>query len=191
MKGAARVARLHQRITVRRASFLHGLSKKLATGFTHVAIEDLDLTAITAMTASAKGTRGRPGRHMKAKGHFNRHLLDAGLGSLRKKLEYKTAWYGSQLVVLDKGEPIASTCANCKERNPSSDPSRSKFHCLSCGVVEHRHENSTANIVHAAHRQLMTVASGRGETQNARRATGGPGTRRGPGQEALKREDTG
>ncbi|MEE1782126.1 RNA-guided endonuclease TnpB family protein [Streptomyces sp. SP17BM10] len=187
-KAAAQVARLHQQITVRRASFLHGLSKKLATGFTHVAIEDLDLTALTT---SAKGPRAKSGRNVKAKARFNRHLLDAGLGGLRKKLEYKTAWYGSQLVVLDDGEPVAGTCAKCKERNPSSDPSRSRFHCPSCGAVVHRHENSTANIVDAARRQLTTVASDRGETRNARRAPVSPGARKGPRQGALKREDTG
>ncbi|GAA2774603.1 RNA-guided endonuclease TnpB family protein [Kitasatospora cinereorecta] len=166
-KAAARVSRVHHQITVRRASFLHGLAKKLATRFTHVAIEDLDLTTLTA---SAKGTRDKPGTRVKVKARYNRHLLDAGLGSLRKKLGYKTAWYGSQLVVLDHGEPVAGTCAKCKERNPSSDPSSSKFHCPSCGAVVHRHENSTANIVDAARRQLTTVASDRGETQNARRA---------------------
>ncbi|MFG2351592.1 RNA-guided endonuclease TnpB family protein [Streptomyces phaeochromogenes] len=187
-KAAARVSRVHQQITVRRASFLHGLSKKLATAFTHVAIEDQD---ITALTTSVKGTRDKPGRNVKAKANFNRHLLDVGLGSLRKKLAYKTAWYGSQLVVLDQGEPVTTTCAKCKERNPSSDPSCSNFHCLSCGAVAHRHENSTANIVDAAHRQLNTVASDRGETQNARRAPRGPGARKAPGQGALKREDTG
>ncbi|MFC5034803.1 MULTISPECIES: transposase [Streptomyces] len=163
-KAAARVSRVHQQITVRRASFLHGLSKKLATGFTHVAIEDLNLTALTA---SAKGTRDKPGRNVKVKARLNRHLLDAGLGSLRKKLEYKTAWYGSQLVVLDQGEPVASTCAKCKERNPSSDPSRSKFHSHSCGAVVHRHENSTASIVDAARRKLTTVASDRGDPKRS------------------------
>lgn len=141
-KATARVSRVHQQITVRRASYLHGLSKKLATGFTHVAIEDLDLTT-------------------------NRHLLDAGLGNLRKKLAYKTAWYGSQLVVLDQGEPVTSTCVKCKKRNPSSDPSCSTFHCPSCGAVVHRHQNSAANIVDAAHRQLETVASDRGDPKRS------------------------
>ncbi|MFF9981241.1 RNA-guided endonuclease TnpB family protein [Streptomyces erythrochromogenes] len=188
VKAATRVARVHHQITVRRASFLHGLAKKLATRFTHVAIEDLNLAALTA---SAKGTRDKPGKNVKVKARFNRHLLDASLGSLRSKLEYKTAWYGSQLIVLDTAEPVASTCAKCTERNPSSAPSHSTFHCPSCGVVVHRHENSAANIVHAARRQLPAVASDRGETQNARRAAVSPGACKGSGREALTREDTG
>ncbi len=187
-KATARVSRAHQQVRVRRASFLHGLSKKLATGFTHVAIEDPD---ITALTTSTEGTRDKPRKNATAKARLNQHLLDAGLGSLRKKLAYKTAWYGSQLVVLDHGEPVTASCATCKERNPSSDPSCSKVHCPSCGAVVHRHVNSTASIVDAAHRKLKTVASDRGETQNARRAPGSPGARKAPGQGASKREDTG
>lgn len=187
-KANARVSRIHQQITVRRAWFQHSLSKKLATSFTHVAIENLD---ITALTTSAKSAQDKPGKNVTATPHVNRQLLDAGLGNLRKKLAYKTAWYGSQLLVINHGEPVTTTCAKCKKRNPSSDPSCSKFHCPSCGAVTHRHDNTTANLVDAAHRQLTTVASDRGETQNARRAPASPGARKAPGQEALKREDTG
>ncbi|MFF1837968.1 RNA-guided endonuclease InsQ/TnpB family protein [Streptomyces sp. NPDC058231] len=187
-KSTARLARVHHQIAVRRASFLHGVSKKLATGFTHVAIEDLDLISLTA---SAKGTPGKPGKNVKAKVLFNRHLLDAGLGELRRQLAYKTVWYGSQLVVLDKAEPTAYTCGKCGERNPSSAPSSRGFYCSSCGGVLHRHENSTANVVHAARGQLTPVASDRGETLNARGASVSPGSRKGSGQGALKREDTG
>ncbi|XMN11791.1 transposase (plasmid) [Streptomyces griseobrunneus] len=190
-KAAARVSRIHQQIMVRRASFLHGLSKELATSFTYVAIEDLDINALTHPTASTGGTRNKHGKNVKAQARSNQRLLDAGLGSLRKQLAYKTAWYGSQLVVLDQDEPVTGTCAKCKERNPSSDPSCSTFHCPSCSALVHRHENTTANIIDAAHRQIKTVASDTGETQNARRAPGSPRARKGPGQRALKREDTG
>lgn len=50
---ARRVGRIHAQVVERRASFLHGVSKQLATGAAHIAIEDLDLTALTA---SARGT---------------------------------------------------------------------------------------------------------------------------------------
>ncbi|MFG2586626.1 RNA-guided endonuclease InsQ/TnpB family protein [Streptomyces sp. NPDC048438] len=187
-KSTARLARLHHQIAVRRASFLHGVSKKLATGFTHVAIEDLDLTALTAW---AGGTPGKPGKNVEATARCNRHLLDAGLGELRRQLTYKTVWYGSQLVVLDNAGTTTYTCGKCGVRNPSSAPSNRGFYCPSCGGVLHRHENTTADVVPSARGQLTPVASDRGETLNARGVSVSPGSRKGSGQGALTREDTG
>lgn len=178
-KKTAQLARLHHQITARRTSFLHGVSKKLATGFTHVAIDDLD---VVALIASAGGAPGKPGKNVEARARFNRHLLNAGLGELRRQLAYKTVWYGSQLAVLDRAEPTTCTCGKCGERNPNSAPSNRGCYCPSCGGVLHRHENSTAKVVHASRRQLTPVASDRGETLNARRACVSPGACKGSGQ---------
>ncbi|MEU4507294.1 RNA-guided endonuclease TnpB family protein [Streptomyces sp. NPDC024089] len=186
-KAADQVARAHHEVAVRRQRYLHGVTKQLATGFCQVAIEDLNLVQLTQ---SARGTKEQPGTDVKVKAMFNRHLLDAGLGELRRQLTYKTGWYGSQLLVLDKGEPVASTCAKCGERDPSSSPSRTKFHCPSCGHTAPRHENAAVNIARAARRQMAVVASERGETQNARRAQV-PRSRKDPKARALTREDTG
>jgi transposase len=42
-----------------------------------------------------------------------RSLLDAGLAELRRQLAYKTAWYGSRLVVADRFHPSSKTCSAC------------------------------------------------------------------------------
>lgn len=186
-KAADRIARIHHRVALRRATTLHGLTKRLATGFSQVAIEDLSLAD---MTASARGTIAEPGANVKVKARFNRHLLDAGLGELRRQLVYKTGWYGSTLIVLDKAEPVASTCTKCGERDPSSKPADTRFTCRLCGHVAARHENSVANILNAGRRQIAMVASGTGETLNARGASVRPSVRKDARQGVLKREGT-
>ncbi|MGX8910270.1 RNA-guided endonuclease TnpB family protein [Streptomyces netropsis] len=166
-RAARQVGRIHHLIGERRASYLHGVSKRLATGAQYLAIEDLDLLGLTA---SARGTIEEPGTGVKIKSQFNRHLLDAGLGELRRQLEYKTMWYGSTLIVLDKGEPTASKCSKCGKRNPSSTPSDKRFTCPHCGHDVSRRDNSARSIHQAARRQLTTsVAPGTGDTQNALR----------------------
>ncbi|MEU2517112.1 RNA-guided endonuclease InsQ/TnpB family protein, partial [Streptomyces syringium] len=166
-KAARQVGRIHHLIAERRASYLHGVSKRLAAGAQYIAIEDLDLVGLTA---SAKGTLETPGTNVKVKARFNRHLLDSGLGELRRQLAYKTLWYGSSLVVLERGEPTASKCSKCGKRNPSSKPSDQRFTCLHCGHDVSRRENSVRSIYQAARRQLTTsVAPGTEETQNALR----------------------
>jgi putative transposase len=42
-----------------------------------------------------------------------RSLADAGLAELRRQLAYKTAWYGSRLVVADRFYPSSKTCSAC------------------------------------------------------------------------------
>ncbi|MFD9445579.1 transposase [Streptomyces sp. NPDC060006] len=58
-KAAARISRVHQQITVRRASFLHGLSKKPATGFTHVAI-GCEGSSHTGLPGTARNSSSGP-----------------------------------------------------------------------------------------------------------------------------------
>ncbi|MFJ2883423.1 RNA-guided endonuclease InsQ/TnpB family protein [Streptomyces sp. NPDC087272] len=185
-KAADHLARAHHEVVMRRTTYLHKVTKRLTTRFAQIAIEDLDLTG---MTASARGTEEQPGTNVKVQAQFNRHLLDAGLGELRRQLTYKSPWYGAQLIVLDRAEPVASTCAKCGERDPSSTPSRARFTCPSCGNAVPRHENAVANIIRTARRQTA-VASDRGETQNARRVPI-PGARKSARAETLTREDTG
>jgi putative transposase len=91
---ASHVGRIHAQVAERRAAFLHGVSKRLAAGAAQLAIEDLGLIALTA---SARGTVDEPGQDVSVKARFNRYLLDAGMGELRRQLSYKTRWYGSSL----------------------------------------------------------------------------------------------
>ncbi|WNI19973.1 RNA-guided endonuclease TnpB family protein [Actinacidiphila sp. ITFR-21] len=187
-KAAERVGRIHHRVAQQRATHLHLASKRLATGAHIVAVENLDLVALTA---SARGTLEEPGRDVAVKSTFNRHLLDAGLGELRRQLAYKTCWYGSVLVLLDKGEPTATKCSKCGERNPSSKPSDQRFTCPSCGLDVSRRINAVRSIHQAARRAVPTsVAPGRGDTQNARRDGNHPRAGNGTGPPSLKRPPT-
>lgn len=185
-KAKRRVARLHGQVTERRATFLHTLTKRLATGHAAVAIEDLN---VAGMTRSARGTVDAPGRKVRQKAGLNRAILDASPGELRRQLTYKTSWYGSQLAVCDRWFPSSKTCSACGEQNPRLTLADRVFTC-SCGLVLNRDVNAARNI--AAHAVIApsvgAVASGRGETLNARGALVSPATPRGGWRGALKRE---
>ncbi|MEU4213228.1 RNA-guided endonuclease TnpB family protein [Streptomyces sp. NPDC026206] len=114
-KARSRVARLHHELAERRATALHALTKRLTTGFTTVAIEDLN---VAGMTRSARGTLAAPGRCVRQKSGLNRAILDAAPGELRRQLTYKTTWYGSTLAVLDRWWPSNKTCSACRWQNP-------------------------------------------------------------------------
>lgn len=184
-KAVRHLAKLHHQVATRRASHLHGVTKRLATGAAAVALEDLDLLALTQ---TGRGTVGEPGTNVKVKATFNRHLLDAGLGEVRRQLTYKTPWYGSTLVILDKGEATSTKCSKCGERNPSSHPSDKRFACAHCGLDVSRRDNAVRSIYKAARRKLTSVAPGRGSTQKAPGGPVSPAAGDGGGQGSMKGE---
>jgi transposase len=191
-KAKRRVARLHHELAVRREAALHQLTKRLATGFAEVAVEDLN---VAGMTRSAKGTLAAPGRKVRQKAGLNKAILDASPGELRRQLTYKTRWYGSQLAVLDRWWPSSKTCSDCGWQNPSLTLSDRVFHCgnTTCGLAMDRDQNAARNIErHAVLVDEPPVACDMRETvTNARRVPVRPTTPRGGRRGSLKREDSG
>ncbi|MGA4987850.1 RNA-guided endonuclease InsQ/TnpB family protein [Nonomuraea bangladeshensis] len=188
-KAKKRLSRLHEQLAVRRAGFLHQVTKRLATGFGIVAVEDLH---VAGMTRSARGTVESPGRNVRQKAGLNRAILDTSPAELRRQLTYKTSWYGSTLAVLDRWFPSSKTCSACGRQNPRLTLADRVFTCV-CGLTLSRDLNAARNI--AAHAVAVpapvaeTVAPDRGETSNARGASVSPPASRGGRHEAMNRED--
>ncbi|WP_370462383.1 zinc ribbon domain-containing protein [Nocardiopsis sp. FR6] len=61
---------------------------------------------------------------MRSKTGLNRFILDAAPAELRRQLEYKTSWYGSQLSLCDRWFPSSQTCSGCGWRNPGLSKAR-------------------------------------------------------------------
>ena len=190
-KARRRVARLHHEVTARRAGVLHQLTKRLATGYAVVAVEDLH---VAGMTRSAKGTLEAPGRKVRQKAGLNRAILDAAPGEIRRQLAYKTSWYGSKLAVLDRWFPSSKTCSDCGWQNPRLTLADRVFVCgnATCGLRMDRDVNAARNIERHAVIVDSHVACDARETQNARGAPVRPAAPRGrSSSRAVKREDTG
>lgn len=164
-RAAARVARLHHQVSEARKGNVHQLTKRLATQFGEVALQDLD---VVAMTASARGTVDNPGRHVKQKARLNRAVLDASFGEIRRQLTYKTGWYGSTIAIADRFEPVDQTCSACGATRTKLPLSQREFRCV-CGLSLDRGINAARNIAKTA-----IVASDSGETQNARGGSTSP-----------------
>jgi putative transposase len=142
-RAVVKVARLHHQIAERRATGLHTLTKRVATGWADVAIRDLD---VLALTASAPGRGGAA----RAKAERNRAVLDVAPGEVRRQLEYKTTWYGSRLTVVGRGLPSGKACSACRAVKAKLPSTERVFHCDSCGFSTDRGVNEACNIVAAA-----------------------------------------
>ena len=155
-----RRARLYGRITKTRALHLHRLSTALAGSFDAVVIEDLSVYALA-----------RSGRRL------SRRVADAGLGELRRQLDYKCAERGTRLEVVDRFYPSSKTCSACGATRATLPLFERVYRCgdsetEGCGLALDRDVNAARNLEREGLRLLAltadrSVAGLRPETQNA------------------------
>ncbi len=96
----ARVGRIHGQVAAIRANAIHQATTDLATRHEVVAVEKL----------SAKNLGRRGGRRKRG---LNRALGDAALGRIRTQLDYKTSWYGTELVTAPRFFASTQLCSRC------------------------------------------------------------------------------
>jgi transposase len=115
------------------------LSTGLARRFDVIRVEALD---IMAMTRSAKGTAGAPGRNIAAKAGLNRGILRSGWGLLVARLEDKAPGRVEKV-------PSAYTsqrCSACGHVDRDSRESQARFRCTACGYAANADVNAARNI---------------------------------------------
>ena len=111
----------------------------LAKTYGTIGIEDLNVSGMTKNRSLA------------------RSISDMGFGEFRRQLEYKTVWYGSQLVVHNRFFPSSKTCSNCGAVKESLLLSERVFEC-GCGLVIDRDLNAAINLDPAVRRVLGVEA---------------------------------
>ncbi|MGW1622818.1 RNA-guided endonuclease InsQ/TnpB family protein [Streptomyces sp. NPDC002172] len=130
-KARHRVAKVHARIADRRRDFLHKLSTRLVRENQTVVIEDLTV------------------RNLLKNGRLARAISDASWTELRSMLEYKCAWYGRELVVIDRWFPSSKLCGACGTVREQLPLNVREWTCDHCGTVHDRDTNAAHNILAA------------------------------------------
>ena len=98
------------------------------------------------MTRPDKGTVEQPGKNVKQKSGLNRSILAQGWYRTRQKLEYKSDWYGRQLVPVTTHHP-SQRCSESGHADTGNQVSQAVvFKCLSCGHETNADTNSSENI---------------------------------------------
>ena len=130
-KQKLKVAKVYEKITNKRADFLHKLSFNIIKNHDVIAIEDLNVKGMVKNRKLAKA------------------ISDSSWSAFTTMLAYKAEWYGKELVKIDRWFPSSKTCSNCdhlltKAQLPLSVRT---WNCPSCLQTNDRDINASINIL--------------------------------------------
>ena len=125
-KQRMKAAKLHEQVANQRKDFLHKTSRRLATRYDCVVIEDLNMKGMSQVL------------------RFGKSVADNGWGMFTTFLHYKLGEQGKRLVKINKWFPSTKTCSNCGHIKEMPLSERT-FSCA-CGFVSDRDWNAAINI---------------------------------------------
>ena len=128
-----RVARLHSKIANKRNDFLHKLSLTLVKTYDTICVEALNLKGLV-------------------KTKLSKSFTDVSFGMFFNMLEYKSSWYGSRLIKVDRWYPSSKTCHVCLQKTQLSLSDR--VWTCACGTTHDRDVNAALNILTEGLRSL-------------------------------------
>jgi putative transposase len=150
----AALGKAHARVRHLREDSLHQLTTRIAGTYGTVVVEDLNVAG------------------MLKNGNLARHLADAGFGTIRRQLGYKTVWAGGELIVADRWYPSSKTCSACTTVKTKLSLRDRVFECDACGLVIDRDENAARNLAALAANCTTGTAVGGDPEAEASKARG-------------------
>ncbi|MBU3868700.1 transposase, partial [Streptomyces sp. 4503] len=162
-KARRKVARVYARIADRRRDHLHKLTTRLVRENQTLVIEDLTV------------------RNMLSNGKLSRAISDAAWSQFRSMLEYKAAWYGREVIAVDRWFPSSKLCSACGTLRGKMPLGVRTWTCA-CGTTHDRDVNAAQNLLAAG---LAVSACGAGVRPQRESSRTGQSVMK---QEALRRE---
>lgn len=130
-KAKLKVARLHAKIADSRKDFLHKLSTRLVNENQVIAVETLAVS------------------NMQKNHSLSKSIADAGWSEFVRQLEYKSLWYGRELVGIDRWYPSSKRCSVCGHTVTKLSLSVREWTCPECGAIHDRDINAARNVLAA------------------------------------------
>lgn len=127
-KMRVKVAKCYRTISNQRNDFLHKLSTHLIRNYDTICLEDLNV-------------KGMEQNH-----HLARAIQSAAWSEFVRQLEYKSEWYGKNVLFIGRFDPSSKLCHKCGYINRGLKLSDREWICPICGEHHDRDINAAINI---------------------------------------------
>lgn len=128
-KSRIKVAKQYERISNIRRNFHHQVSRKLINENQVIVLEDLKI------------------KNMLKNRKLSRAISEQAWYQFRSFLEYKSKWYGRELIVINQWYPSSKTCSSCGSIQTKMPLSVREWTCPDCGSSHDRDINAAKNIL--------------------------------------------
>lgn len=125
-----KVARCHRHIANQRNDMLHKLSTYLVQHYDTICLEDLNVEG------------------MMKNSHLARAIQDASWSTFKTMLQYKSEWFGKNILFIGRFDPSSKLCSKCGYINKELKLSDREWTCPICGERHDRDINAAMNIRH-------------------------------------------
>jgi putative transposase len=123
-----KIAKLQKKITNKKNNHIHNVVNTLINENQVIGMEDLNVAGMM-------------------KNHKLAYALqDVSLGKFREVLTYKCAWYGRNLIFVDRFFPSSKLCSACGEKNNDLKLKDRTWICAYCHTSHDRDVNAATNI---------------------------------------------
>ena len=129
-KARIKVAKLHEKIANQRMDFLHKKSTEIIRKNQAIIIEDLKVKNLMKNHNLAKS------------------IAEVSWSRFREMLDYKSRWYGRELIIAPPDYPSSQLCSDCGNRSSQTKDLACRIYvCPECGLEIDRDYNASLNLL--------------------------------------------